>query len=319
MNSTLLIINPNAGKKRVHRDWPEISRLLQEAGLSYDQVFTTGELDASRFAAEALKNGVKRIISIGGDGTLNEVVHGIMQRSTSNTTDIELALIPVGTGNDWTRMYGIPLDYKGSIATIAEGFTTLQDVGLVSYETPEGPKKRWFVNVAGIGLDAEVVFDTNARKARGSGGKIAYLISLLKAMLQYRAREVSISIDGAKVFNGKLYSANIGVCRYSGGGMQQVPAAVPDDGLFDVTVIGKVGKGKVIRNVSGLYDGSFTKMKEVSTFRGTTVDIESSDSLLLEVDGESLGRPPFNFSIQALALKVIVPKSYIAQLNTKVK
>lgn len=78
-------------------------------------MFTTGELDASRFAAEALKNGVKRIISIGGDGTLNEVVHGIMQRSTSNTTDIELALIPVGTGNDWTRMYGIPLDYKGSI------------------------------------------------------------------------------------------------------------------------------------------------------------------------------------------------------------
>jgi len=167
--------------------------------------------------------------------------------------------------------------------------------------------------VAGIGLDAEVVFDTNAKKAKGSAGKIAYLMSLLNAMFRYTALEARISIDGAQVFDGKLYSANIGVCRYSGGGMRQVPAALPDDGLFDVTIIKKVGKIKVIRNVSGLYDGSFVKMKEVSTFRGASVRIESTDPLLLEVDGESLGRPPMEFSIRPLALKVCVPASYIPQ------
>jgi YegS/Rv2252/BmrU family lipid kinase len=316
LNEALIIINPNAGKQRVHRDWPEISRLLQAAGLEFKHVFTEGSMDAARFAAEALGQGIRRLVMVGGDGTLNEVVHGLMQASPEITKEICLGLIPVGTGNDWTRMYGIPTDYKSAIDVIAAGHTVMQDVGLVRYQHTEGPKERWFVNVAGVGLDAEVVFDTNARKADGRGGKIAYLMSLLKAMFRYSALEANISIDGASVFNGKLYSANIGVCRFSGGGMQQVPAAIPDDGLFDVTIIRKVGKGKVIMNVKGLYDGSFIKMKEVSCFRGAIVNIESNDPLLLEVDGESLGRPPMEFSIRPLALKVCVPASYVPPSTT---
>jgi len=311
LETILVIINPNAGKRRGNKDWPLINRLLSEAGLKFHHMFTEGVMDACRFAKEAAEQGVQHIITVGGDGTLNEVANGILQHSIANAKDITLSLIPIGTGDDWARNYGVPADYPGAVEVIARGKTVLQDAGWVSYNSRGGFTERYFVNSAGVGFDAEVVFDTNARKEQGSVGKIAYLWSMLKAMFRYVAREVRINIDGKNVFDGKLYSANIGVCRYSGGGMQQVPMAVPDDGLLDITIIRNVGKTKVIRNVKGLYDGSFIKMDEVATHRGTHISIESPEGLLLEADGESLGRPPYEFRIFPLVLKVKVPLSYI--------
>lgn len=312
MEKALVIINPNAGKRRGHRDWPLISYLLIDAGVHFDHVFTEGTMDAARFAVKAAKQGIRHIITVGGDGTLNEVAHGLLQECRELAAGIRLSLIPVGTGNDWTRTWGIPLDYKESVKVASGGKSVMQDAGCVSYESPEGRMERYFLNVAGVGLDAEVVFDTNERKARGSAGKIAYLVSLIKAMFRYRARMARFVIDDRTVFEGKLYSANVGICRYSGGGMQQVPGALPDDGLFDVTIIGDVSLRKVIGNVKGLYDGSFTRLKEVSTYRTTNISIVSNEGLLLEVDGESLGRPPFDFSILPGAVCVTVPLSYVS-------
>jgi YegS/Rv2252/BmrU family lipid kinase len=308
LESTLVIINPNAGNRRVVRDWPQIAKLLNAAAISFDHVFTQGPLDACRFAAQAMHEGRECIIVVGGDGTLNEVVHGLLEESEERTADIAIAFIAVGTGNDWTRQYNIPATYEGAVRLIAEGYTVLQDAGSVTYYSGSEYQQRWFLNVAGIGLDAEVVSDTNARKARGHGGKIAYLWSLLSAVFRYRSRFARFVIDDQEVFAGRLYSANVGVCRFSGGGMQQVPAAIPDDGLLDITLIRKVNKAKVMLNVKGLYDGSFTRLKEVSSYRGQVVIVESGDSLLLEVDGESLGRPPYVFTILPSALRVVVPK-----------
>jgi YegS/Rv2252/BmrU family lipid kinase len=307
LETHLVIINPNAGRKLGQRDWPVISKLLEDAGIPFGHEFTKGRFGAQALARDAASKGCKNIITVGGDGTFNEVVNGILLQKETDSKQISLAFIPVGTGNDWGKMYSLPSEYSEAVKVISENNTVLQDAGLVSYNTDKGIEERYFANVAGIGLDAVVVFDTNLRKERGSGGKTAYLLSLLKAMLRYSSLKAKIVMDGDIVFEGYLYSANVGICKYSGGGMQQVPNAIPDDGLFDITIISKVSKGKVILNVKGLYDGSFTKLKEVSTHRGASIQIDSTDPLLLEVDGESLGRPPFNFSILEKVLKIVVP------------
>jgi YegS/Rv2252/BmrU family lipid kinase len=307
LETHLVIINPNAGRKLGQRDWPVISKLLEDAGIPFRHEFTKGRFDANALARDAVAKGCKNIITVGGDGTFNEVVNAVLLQKETDSKGISLAFIPVGTGNDWGKMYSLPSEYDEAVKVISENKTVLQDAGLASYTSDKGIEKRYFANVAGIGLDAVVVFDTNLRKERGSGGKTAYLLSLLKAMLRYSSLKAKIVMDGDIVFEGYLYSANVGICKYSGGGMQQVPNAIPDDGLFDITIISKVSKGKVILNVKGLYDGSFTKLKEVSTHRGASIQIDSSDPLLLEVDGESLGRPPFNFSILEKVLRIVVP------------
>ena len=305
-----VILNPNAGKRLGLQHWPVIQRLLEEAKLECSVVFTAGRMDACRLAREAVREGIRHLIIVGGDGTLNEAAHGILTEAGEAACDITLSLIPVGTGNDWTRMYGIPHEYKAAVAVIAAGRTVLQDAGYVTYHAAEGQAGRYFLNAAGVGMDAEVIRDTNQKKDRGGGGKIGYMKSLLMAVFRYKPKSARIRVDGKDAFSGLLYSANVGVCRYSGGGMQQVPNALPDDGLFDVTIIREVSIWRVITNVKGLFDGSFIRMKEVSTFRATHVEISSADELLLEVDGESLGLPVFDFRLLPGALRVSVPAEY---------
>lgn len=305
-----VILNPNAGKRLGQQHWPLIQQLLAEAQVECSVAFTAGRMDASRLAREAVREGIRHIILVGGDGTLNEAVHGIMQEAGNAAREIVVSLIPVGTGNDWTRMYGIPHEYRAAIGVIAAGRTLLQDVGCVTYSSPSGREERYFLNAAGVGMDAEVIRDTNRKKDLGGGGKIDYLKALLVAVFKYKPKRSRVSIDGQEVFSGLLYSANVGVCRYSGGGMQQVPNALPDDGLFDVTIIRDLSLWRVISNVKGLFDGSFIRMKEVSTYRAVTVEIKAEDTLLLEVDGESLGTPTFGFNIFPQAIRVSVPLAY---------
>lgn len=303
-----IIINPNSGKRRGKRDWPEIASLLEKQGISFEFIFTAKRLDALIFAKQAAENGFRNIIVTGGDGTLNEAVNGIMLQRSVPSHEISIAMIPVGTGNDWGRMYQCPSDYKECVKMIAQGHTVLQDAGKVQFVLAGEIQERYFMNVAGIGCDAVVVRDTNSRKDRGSSGRIAYMLSLARSIFKFSSQKAVVAADGNTVFNGALYSANFGICRYSGGGMMQVPKAIPDDGLFDITIIGDVGKLKIVRNTARLYDGSFTAMKEVSTFRCAAATVHSNDGLLLEADGEMLGTAPIEFSILPRALRFVIPE-----------
>lgn len=299
-----VIINPNAGKKLGHSEWPVIQDLLREYKIEFVAGFTERAMDAVRLVQQAVKDGFRHIITIGGDGTFNEVANGILLQQEVPSADVRMSMIPVGTGNDWCRMYRIPGDHRAALRVIVQEKVVKQDVGKVCFTTPDGRSCRYFINIAGMGMDARVVFDTNRRKENGSAGKIAYLLSLLNATFSYRALNASFLLDGEKIFEGPLYSANIGICKFSGGGMQQVPNAIPDDGLFDITIIQKVSKAKVIVNMRRLYNGTLGKMKEVTIRRAEKVVVESNAPILLEADGESLGGPPFEFTLLPAALSV---------------
>jgi YegS/Rv2252/BmrU family lipid kinase len=260
---------------------------------------------AIKLARKYIEKGFKHIIVIGGDGTFNEVVNGTFLQQRFVPKDITLGLIPVGTGNDWGRMFNIPSKYEDAIHVIMEGKTFIQDVGKVTYQNSDMPHTRYFVNVSGMGYDAMVAEKTNKQKDEGKGGPLSYFINIFTSLFSYTYKDYEITIDGRPV-KGEVFSMNVGICKYNGGGMMQLPFAIPDDGLLDMTVINNIGKFKVIRSVRHLYDGSLVKIPQVNTYQGKIISIKSSSPLYLEADGESLGHSPFLFEIVPNSLKVII-------------
>jgi len=314
----LVIVNLHAGSKKCEREWPEIKSLLDDSGLKLDYVFSERAFHAIDITRDSIQQkAYKKIIIVGGDGTMNEVVNGLFRQTRYATTEITLGLITVGTGNDWGRHYGMHKSYRKMINAIKKGNTFLQDVGKVNYEHISEKEDRYFVNIAGMGYDALVAKKTNLSKEKGRGGVLVYLINLLQSLFQYTYTNLTIRADNKQVFSGKVFTLSIGICKYNGGGMMQLPNAVSDDGLFDVTLVRKTSKLRVIRNIKNLYDGSFINMKEVESFRGKSFVIESSPdkNLFLETDGESLGHTPLYFELVPRSVKLIVRKKFLKSIT----
>ena len=301
-----VVVNPNAGSRKIKRDWPEIKKLLSEAEFEFGFVFTEGPLHAIELVKEAILNGERNFIAVGGDGTFNELANGIFSQSEVNHDEFILAAIPVGTGNDWGRMYGIPADYKKAVAIIKKGESFVQDVGLVEYQGGDSRKKRHFVNIAGMGFDALVAGKTNKQKDAGKVGALSYFINLLTSLFEYKPGQVHLEVDG-ETWDFDTFSVAVGICRYNGGGMMQAPLALPDDGLFDVVVIKKIGMATIAVQLKNLYTGTFINHPKVFSCRGSKVKISSGlHDFKLEVDGESLGQGPYSFSVLPQALRVVI-------------
>ena len=302
----LVIVNPNAGRKKGFKDWPEIQSLLTKNSFNFFEIFTERPGHAIEIARDYIEQGIKKIIVIGGDGTMNEVINGLFLQSKYPTTSIMFGMITVGTGNDWGRMLNIPIGYEAAIETIMNCNTFIQDAGIVSYRNGNGKGKedRYFVNIAGLGFDALVTRKTNRMKEKGRGGTFLYFLNIFSCLLNYRFVNAIINIDG-KDFRNEIFSMNIGIGKYSGGGMMQVPTAIADDGLFDLTVIKKLSKSNVILSLRRLYNGTIHHHPKVETYSGKSITIDSDTVIHLETDGETLGHTPLEFNIIPLSVKVI--------------
>lgn len=302
----LIIVNPNAGVKKGVRDWPLISGLLNTAGISHLCVLTEHRNHANQLVGEFIEEGYRKIAVVGGDGTMNEVVNGVFRQQHVSPSEITLGMIPVGTGNDWCRTFSIPFDYKEAVNILVREKTFLQDAGKISYYKGSEQIERYFINIAGMGYDALVAKKTNLSKEKGRGGPLTYIFFVFSSLFQYKFIEAVIEVDDEQVFKGEMFSMNVGICKYNGGGMMQVPSAVPDDGLFDVTLIKKAPKWMVIRHASKLYDGTLVNLPFISTYRGKSIRIRSVGKIYLEADGESLGHSPFVYEMFQQSLKVVV-------------
>jgi diacylglycerol kinase (ATP) len=303
-----VIVNPNAGRRKGEKDWPEISRMITAANIRFVSMFTQHRIHAIRMARRFVEMGYRNIIVVGGDGTMNEVVNGIFTQAKRPTDSVTIGLIPVGTGNDWCRMFGIPYDYQGAIDIITRRKTFLQDVAWVKFMQEGREKHRFFANMAGMGYDAMVAEKTNKQKDQGKSGPLSYFINIFSSLFSFEEAQTEILVDDIEVLKAPVFTMNVGICKFNGGGMMQLPKAVPDDGLLDMTVITKLSRFRVMRSVHKLYDGSFTLMPQVKTFRGKTITINSKPEVYMEADGESLGHSPFKFGIIPKSLSVIIGK-----------
>jgi len=300
----LVIVNPNAGNGKGKKDWDRISALLNEKDFPFTVKFTERKGHAIILTLEGITAGFRKIITVGGDGTLNEVVNGVFSNTECPTNDISLALIPVGTGNDWGRMFGIPLDYEKAIKIIRDNKLMLHDVGMVSIYDGIEKKNRYFINIAGLGFESVVVRRTNIQKDKGRGGKTVYFYNLLMSLLSYKNTKAEIVIDGEKTI-ADVFSINVGNGRYCGGGMRQTPNALPDDGFLDVTIINGMGKFEIIRNLKILYDGTILNHPKIDGYRCKNIKVSSDSVLYTEADGESLGHTPVEFSIIPASINIV--------------
>ncbi len=193
MSHAMLIVNPAAGAGRTAKKWPHIKQLLINIGLRFEHGITEAPGHAIELAKSAVSRGYKRIVSVGGDGTINEIVNGLY--ATGEIKDIELGIIGTGTGSDYIRTIGISRQYQESCRHLLNPMKMSVDLGIVETINHGQSIKRLFANFAGLGFDAEVVKATT-KKFKSLGGKPAYLMGLLSTFMSYRNQKIHLTLDG---------------------------------------------------------------------------------------------------------------------------
>ncbi|MDA3822775.1 MAG: diacylglycerol kinase family lipid kinase [Bacteroidales bacterium] len=303
-NKWLVVVNPAAGGRKAEKDWEQIEGLLFKHKILFEPVFTHRKLHAMVLTKRMIELGFNRIIVVGGDGTMNEVINGVFAQKSIPTNEVMLGMISVGTGNDWGKMFNIPSDYEEAIKTIKTQKTFIQDAGVVTYCKSNKTWQRYFINIAGMGFGAKVVSRSNNLKAKGKSSPSLYLVTLFTSLLSYKSIKAEIQIDGTS-FKRKVFNLNIGIGKFNGGGMMPIPDAIADDGLYSITLIKKMGRIRVIANIKKLYNGQITRHRRVESYTGKTINVDSKSILHLETDGETLGHSPMEFQIIPRSVKVI--------------
>lgn len=222
-----VIVNPVAGGGRGLDHFPQISKLLRDAHIVCEPVFTEHKFHATELTVSAVKEGYRNIIVVGGDGTLHEVVNGLFIQQEVCPDEVLLAVIAVGTGNDWVRTFGISNRYQDAVKAIGEGYSFLQDVGVVSYEESHYRQSRYMANVAGAGFDARMVRKLSHLKKKGRKSRWRSTWCLVKNFFRYKSTGVKVWVDDRLVYNNLLFSIAIGICKYNVGACSSCPTPWP--------------------------------------------------------------------------------------------
>lgn len=289
---TAFIINPVAGRGRTAQVWEKIKEKLDRNRVHYKPYFTGRHGHGFELAAKAQKDGAERLVVLGGDGTLHEVINGMDRRRSA------VGIIPTGTGNDFCRSAGLPLDPLEALRVLESGQMRSVDLGKVN--------GRFFINMAGIGLDAQVAYEVN-RHFRFLRGTAAYVLALFKVLLTYGNREVELSLDGQTQRRKVLFVA-VANGQFIGGGMKMVPPARLDDGWFHLCVAGDVGKFDTLLTLPKIYRGGHAKHPLVSFPQAKEVEITSTEPMVVHADGEIIGQLPAKFTIVPNGVNLLVTK-----------
>jgi YegS/Rv2252/BmrU family lipid kinase len=302
----LAIVNPASGRARARTGWPAVERALRSAGIEVDVAHTPGARDGEVIARQALQQGRRRILAVGGDGSVNDVLNGIMTAGLAADDRATLAPVPLGTGNDWARSLGMPRDPRGIAAALAAGHTLLHDVGVIDFPAAPAASRRQccFINVAGAGFDAHVI----AQLPRQVPSTLSYLLGALRGLSTYRPPLFRIVTDHS-VAEGRMLLSFVAIAGYCGNGMHVAPTALADDGLFDVVTIGQAGLGAVLPKLPKLYRGTILGDPLVRHERAASVSIDASPPAMVQADGQLLGMTPARFSIRRQAVRVVIGKA----------
>ncbi len=302
-----VIVSSRSGGGKARRDWPEIAKMLKARSIEFSEKITDHAYHAIELAREAVLEGFRKLLVLGGDGAIHEVLNGLFSQEEVSPSEVTLGLIPVGSGNDWSRLHKIPADYEAAVDLIAdaERHTRVQDVARVDTLMDGKPYCRHMMNIGGLGFDSEVCHRFDLAKERGHASDRQYLKSLLSGFLSYKCLKFRVSVDGQEFYRGPAFSVALGIGKYCGGGMMQTPEAIPDDGLIDVTVVGKVSKLQFLHKVPSLFRGDIFKNKEVIHTRGRQVDISAAPYSYMEVDGEPVGITPVHVAVIPAGVKVV--------------
>ncbi len=294
---TQVIVNPESNRGRTRKRWAEIREGLRSFVREFKYEFTEKPLHATEITRAAIKDGTELVIGVGGDGTMNEIANGFYEGWRIINPEAALGLVPAGTGCDLTKSLNIPAGLKDALKVISEAPSVAMDVGKVRFRSDSGEEERFFLNVADFGLGGEVVRRVNERRLQRKAS--SYVRCLVSTMVQYRNKRVGIRVDGEKLPEGEYLIGAIANGRIFGKGMKVAPEARLDDGLFDSVLVRGFKFIEFCRHGWKLMNGSHIKHPKVTVVRGRKVEAwpEDDEEVLLELDGEQLGRLPATFEI----------------------
>jgi diacylglycerol kinase (ATP) len=305
---TLVIINPAAGGGRVGRKWLRVEAELRGTIGVFEHAITKPGRGAQAIAAEAVRKGFQRVIAVGGDGTVNEVINGLAEGTDDRAIGPSLGLVSLGTGNDFARAFGLHGGLKAALAALRAGHTRDVDLGHMQFIGSDGQQQgRWFGNVANIGLVGEVTGATqNSRLVKLVGGRLAYPLKAISVLRHYGGREITMERDEQSPVTLDVLSIAIANAPYFGSGMKIAPHAELDDGLLDVIVIARGPKVRA-RDIALLYKGQHLSHPAVTHFKARKLNFKPADgqSVLCDADGELFGCLPCRVEVHPKKLRVI--------------
>jgi diacylglycerol kinase (ATP) len=291
-----VIVNPAAGNRRTRQRWLMLREELARAGLAIEVGETTGPGAATTLARQAAVDGWPLVIAVGGDGTVNEVINGLVDASGRSVA--ALGVIATGRGRDVCRNLGITADPVAAVRGIADAPEVSVDPNRAEWP---GGGHRYFVNAGGIGFDAEV-----AARSRASWGPgtVPYLIAVMTTLGRYAPRAATVEVDGAVVSKEPVAAVVVASGEYYGGGMRIAPGASPGDGRLDVVVLGDIGRAELIRWLPTLYSGRHLENPKVRAYAGERVTVSGPAPLAMHVDGEPVSPAPVRVRVCPGALRL---------------
>ena len=299
---TVFLVNPASDNGATGRRWPEIANRAAAAGVSGEALLSERPGQLTELARRAADEGGELLVVVGGDGTVNEVVNGI-----AGLRGPELAVIPRGTGRDFVRTYGIPHKLDDALRTARDGRTREIDVGRARFRSWQGEPAEWyFANIASAGMRGAIAKRAN-ETSKALGGKVSYFWATFAVFAKWQTSELTVAV-GAETRRARMHDVVVANGRYFGGGMMILPDAEPDDGVFDVLLIGSLTKRDLLLTLPKTYRGKHLPHPKAELLRGPTVEIEAPEPLPIELDGEQPGTTPARFEIVPRALRLRVPQ-----------
>jgi len=272
------------------------------AGLEGDALLSARPGEITELAERAARAGARLVVVVGGDGTVNEAVNGLLRTDDPP----ELAVIARGTGDDFIRTHGIPSSVDPAIEVARSGVGRPVDAGRIEYRTLDGGwATHHFANVASVGMSGAVARRANAT-SKALGGRITFFYALTREFVVWRNTEVTVEVDG-ETRRGRMHDVIVANGGYHGGAMKLAPDARPDDGVFDIVLIGDVSKLDFVTTAPKLYTGRHVGHPKVDVLRGATVRVDAPVPLPIEADGEVLGTTPARFDVLPQAYRVRAP------------
>ena len=298
---TELIINLTAGGGKPRPHLKTIFKYLKENGFNFKVSYTSHHGEAVELAQKAADNGAELIVSVGGDGTVNEIVNGIMK----SKNDPPLGIIPLGWANDFIKSTDIPSDIIEACKILIKGKTKKIDIGLINNQI-------YFANICGVGFDAEVAQLANHMKSKHPNLRILsafiYVFATVKKLLSpFSYHNVKIKFDGQKIHSKILFIA-ISNGKFYGGRFKITPEAILDDGLLEICLVEEMGRFKYLSIIPKVFKGTHASIKGVNFYRAKEVVIQSSEPVLAQVSGEVIeGQKNYIITLLPKSLKLIVP------------
>jgi len=302
--TTVIILNPWAGRGLAGQKRPALESALKAADIPYTLLTTTARGAATGLTMQGLERGATTVVAVGGDGTINEVVNGLLRAPASSSRQVRLGVVPFGTGSDFIKMFdGMAAgDIGGAVRRLSRGTVRPVDAGLVRVDHDAG---RYFINGLGMGLDAQAA--NEALKITRLKGLAVYLVAILRALVNYKAYPMTVCYDEARVQRRLLFTT-IGNGRCQAGGFWLTPQAQIDDGLLDVCMIDNLRLDEILRYLPRVMKGTHIYLKQATMGRAREITVEVSAPIPVATDGEVIATRARQISVAVLpqVLEVLV-------------